>query len=127
MTFELGCRIDPGREAGGSSSEDVRPNPRGHGTTASPPAEHRTQTDLKKTTTRETRRQGGKNRLGRKYLWSLFLCFFFNLVSWTGGREKLKYDCVFVPPHFVFCFSFGVFGLFLCACVRGVVGFTVSR
>lgn len=30
-----------------------------------------------------------KKRLGSKYLWSLFLCFFFNLVSWTGGGKKL--------------------------------------
>lgn len=85
-----------------AQSEDARPNPRGHGTTANPPAEHGTKTDLKKTTTRETRKPGAKNRLGRKYF-----CVSF-LTLWVGrGTEKaIVWLCVCTASCFFECLAY---------------------
>lgn len=47
---------------------------------------YRTNADLKKT---QPGKQGCKNKTGKKLLRSLFLCFFFNLKSWTVDEGKV--------------------------------------
>lgn len=57
-----------------------------------------------------------KHRLGRKYLWSLFLCFFFNLVSFGRGMEKQKKAMVWLRVCTASCVFWTASGYFSSEC-----------